>query len=160
MIKTIAWKNRVTNLCLEVITSALVILWIYTSIAKIFDYDNFKTQLGLSPFLEGMNGFIAVALPAGELLLALALVLRKTRKLGLYISFGLMFLFTGYIWIMLHFAYDLPCSCGGVLAEMSWQEHLWFNAGFTFLAAIAIFIIEHKHAELGKTAQMRMGFNQ
>ncbi|WP_298708445.1 MauE/DoxX family redox-associated membrane protein [uncultured Chitinophaga sp.] len=157
MIKTSAWKSRVTNLCLEVITSALVILWIYTSISKIFDYDNFKTQLGLSPFLEGMNGFIAVALPAGELLLALALIIRKTRKLGLYLSFGLMFLFTGYIWIMLHFAYDLPCSCGGVLAEMSWDEHLWFNAGMTLLAAIAIFMIEHKqHAASSSAAQMRM----
>ncbi len=144
MFKSISLKLRFSTIVIELIVAALVILWIYTSISKFYDYENFKTQLGRSPFLDGMSGFIAITLPAGELLLALFLVFRKTRKLGLYLSFALMLLFTGYIYIMLYYSYDLPCSCGGVLAKMSWNDHLYFNAGYTLLSLIGIILLERK----------------
>ena len=84
--------------------------------------------------------FIAATLPAGELLVAASLLFKRTRLTGLYASFFLMALFTGYIFMMLHFSYDLPCSCGGVLAKMSWQDHLLFNSAFTLLAGIAVIL--------------------
>lgn len=102
------------------------------------DYNSFRFTLGRSPFIQHMNGFIAAALPAGELLIALALVIRRTRLIGLYASYFLLFLFTGYIWIMLHYSYDLPCSCGGVLAALSWKDHLVFNSVFTAVAMIGV----------------------
>jgi len=104
------------------------------------DYTSFKFTLGRSPFIQHMNGFIAATLPAGELLIALALVIRRTRLIGLYASFFLMILFTGYIWIMLHYSYDLPCSCGGVLAALSWKDHLVFNSAFTTVAMIGVLL--------------------
>lgn len=142
MFKSVSWRTRFSNIFLEIIVAALVILWIYTSISKLYDYENFRTQLGRSPFLENISTFTANVLPVGELLLALLLIIRKTRVLGLYLSFGLMLMFTGYIYIMLYYSYDLPCSCGGVLAQMSWDNHLYFNIGYTLLALIGILIIE------------------
>ncbi len=124
----------------EVICALLIVLFLYTGVSKIWDFNIFKTQMGQSPFIQNMNGFIAATLPAGEILLSFLLVLKRTRYWGLYLSFLLMGMFTGYIWLMLNYAPDLPCSCGGILAQMDWKDHLYFNVGFTVLASIGMFM--------------------
>jgi len=58
----------------------------------------------------------------------------------LYYAFVLMTVFTLYIAYMLLFTPKLPCSCGGVLQQMTWKQHLLFNIGFTLLAAYAIWL--------------------
>ncbi|SIO49337.1 MauE/DoxX family redox-associated membrane protein [Chitinophaga niabensis] len=141
---------KISKIIIELIAALLIVLWIYTGLNKMMDYSTFKTQLGRSPFIQSLAGFIAIALPVGEIILASLLVFKKTRKLGLYLSFGLMFLFTGYIWLMLNYAYDLPCSCGGVLAKLSWGDHLIFNSGFTILSLIGIIL-----SEIYQTALLR-----
>lgn len=133
-------RLRFYNITVQIIAALLLILFVYTGMNKLIDHTQFRTQLGRSPFLENMADFISYILPVGEILLAFALVIKRTRLLGLFISFFLMALFTGYIWLMLKYAYDLPCSCGGILASMSWQTHLIFNAIFTVLAAIGVFL--------------------
>jgi uncharacterized membrane protein YphA (DoxX/SURF4 family) len=126
------------NTYVEIICALLIILFIYTGLNKMMDIDKFKYEMGRSPFIQDMSGFIAYTLPAGEMLLALLLIIKRTRLLGLYLSFALMALFTGYIWLMLNYAYDLPCSCGGIISKMSWHQHLVFNAVFTGLAIVAV----------------------
>jgi methylamine utilization protein MauE len=138
-IKMGKWFAKKSNI-VEIISSLLIILFIYTGLNKMLDYDTFKFQLGRSPFVQPIAGFIAATLPAGELLIALALILKRTRLLGLYASFFLMALFTGYIWAMLHYSYYVPCSCGGILAAMSWNDHLIFNSAFTALAMIGVIL--------------------
>lgn len=140
------------KILLEVIISLLIILFIYTGLNKILDYSNFRFQLGQSPFIQPFAGVIASTLPTGEILIAVLLVFNRARILALYASFTLMALFTGYIWLMLHYAYDLPCSCGGVLAALSWHDHLIFNSAFTILAFLGIVLQsqinqqqDHKH---------------
>lgn len=133
---------KISKISIEIIAALLIVLWIYTGLNKMMDYSTFKTQLGRSPFIQSLAGFIAITLPAGEMVLAGLLIFKKTRKSGLYLSFGLMFLFTGYIWLMLNYAYDLPCSCGGVLAKLSWGDHLIFNSGFTILSITGIILSE------------------
>lgn len=124
----------------EIISALLIILFIYTGINKMMDFAKFKYEMGRSPFIQNMAGFIAYTLPPGELLISLVLIIKRTRLLGLYISFVIMALFTGYIWLMLNYAYDLPCSCGGIISKMSWDEHLRFNSVFTGLALIGIML--------------------
>lgn len=124
----------------EMICALLIVLFLYTGVNKMWDYNEFKTQMGRSPFIADMNGLIAATLPAGEMLLAFLLVIKKTRYWGLFLSFLLMGLFTGYIWLMLTYAPDLPCSCGGILAAMNWKDHLYFNAAFTVMAAIGMWM--------------------
>lgn len=124
----------------EVVCALIIVLFLYTGINKLWDYDNFKFQMGRSPFIDSMNGIIAATLPVGEILLATMLIIKRIRLLGLYLSFALMGLFTGYIWMMLSYAPDLPCSCGGIIAEMSWNDHLIFNSGFTILCVVGILL--------------------
>lgn len=141
-------KRASASIFIEIICALLIILFIYTGINKIMDYSNFKFQIGRSPFIQHMAGFIAIALPVGELLISLALVMKRTRLLGLYLSFFLMALLTGYVWMMLHYAYDLPCSCGGVLAALSWHDHLLFNSVFTLLAMAGVIIQSNLYLNL------------
>ncbi len=137
--KPFTWILRRNNQ-VEIMASLLVILFIYTGLNKMLDYETFKFQLGRSPFVQNMNGFIAATLPIGELLIALALIIKRTRLIGFYASFFLMVLFTGYIYAMLHYSYYVPCSCGGVLAALSWEQHLVFNCFFIAIALAGILL--------------------
>lgn len=125
---------------LEIIVSLLVGLFVYTALSKLLDYDTFRSQLNKSPFLATISGITAWALPLTELIAAVLLVVYRTRLTGLYLSFFLMALFTAYIQVMLQYSYYLPCSCGGVLASMSWTQHLIFNIAFTALAAVGVLL--------------------
>jgi hypothetical protein len=133
-------KTRLLYISQQIICSLLIILFVYTGLNKLMDHDTFLSQLRQSPFVNWGAYFISYALPIGELILALGLIIKRSRLISLFLSFFLMALFTGYIWIMLTYANDLPCSCGGILAAMSWGTHLVFNAVFTVLTAIAIII--------------------
>jgi uncharacterized membrane protein YphA (DoxX/SURF4 family) len=124
----------------EIISALFVILFVYTGLNKLLDYETFKFQMGRSPYLQNVSGFVAATLPAGELLVVVALILPRTRLAGLYASFFLMCLFTGYITIMLIFSYYLPCSCGGILQALSWRQHLVFNSLFTLLAVVGVLL--------------------
>ncbi|WP_126247065.1 MauE/DoxX family redox-associated membrane protein [Chitinophaga rhizosphaerae] len=133
-------KTRRIYIAQQFICSLFIILFVYTGLNKLMDHETFLSQLHKSPFMQWGPGFVSYAIPVGELLLALGLIIRKTRMIALMGSFFLMAMFTGYIWIMLTYANDLPCSCGGILAAMTWEVHLVFNAVFTLLAALAIWM--------------------
>lgn len=120
-------------------TSALFsLLWSYASVSKLVTFKSFTEQLTKSPFLTSMVDLVAYFIPLFELLLVILLVLPATRLLGLYLSFFLMLLFSGYIYLMLYHSFYIPCSCGGILNSMSWEQHLIFNIILTLIALIAI----------------------
>lgn len=81
---------------------------------------------------------VAWAIPLIELVISGLLFIPQKRGMGLYASFALMLVFTTYLSYMILFSSHLPCSCGGVLQQMTWPQHLWFNIGFTILAAAGI----------------------
>src|SRR6185503_11882656 len=115
---------------IEIIISLLILLFVYTGISKLQDHSNFHLQLSKSPFITAFADQVAWALPAGEILVALTLLFKRTRVPGLYASLFLMTMFTAYIYAMLNYSYDLPCSCGGIISRMTLDQHLWFNTGF------------------------------
>ena len=135
------------NFFIELICGLLVLLFVYTGISKMIDFSTFHLQLGKSPFITKYANAVAYTLPAGEILVALALFFNKTRLLGLYASLFLMTMFTAYIYAMLNYSYDLPCSCGGIISKMSWTQHLWFNAGFVLLSLIGILLQVKKRTQ-------------
>lgn len=130
---------------LRKITPALVsylcaLLFIYAAVSKILDYENFRVQLAQSPLLSAFAGYVAWGVPAFEILISLMLLSEKWRTVGLFASFGLMVMFTAYIYIILNFSAFIPCSCGGVLEKMSWNQHLAFNIAFVLLSGAAALI--------------------
>jgi hypothetical protein len=71
----------------------------------------------------------------------------RFRLKALYTSLLLMIGFTLYIILLLRFSSDLPCSCGGILEQLTWPQHIVFNSIFAFLAILAITLskINSKH---------------
>lgn len=123
---------------IEIITVLNIILFLYTGIAKIQDYTVFKEQLSESPVLAPISNIIAITLPLVEFAVVVLLVIPRWRLKGLYTAFGLMVLFTGYIIALITTSDHLPCSCGGIMEELSWQQHIIFNGLFIILNALAI----------------------
>ena len=118
----------------DVCAFSFVFLFVYTATSKLFQFDTFQAQLDRYPWIKHMATILVWAVPAIELLAAGLLLARGMRKTGLYLSLSLMVLFTVYLALMLGSGEHLPCSCGGVIAWMSWKQHLVLNIFFIGIA--------------------------
>ena len=135
MINLLTVKNiPVVLLC----SSLLILLFTYTAISKLTDYANFVRFIDESSPIHKGADTIGWLLPVTELVVVLLLFFERARRAGLHASLLLLVLFTFYLLYMLLFVADLPCSCGGVLNKMSWQQHVWFNLFFILINLIAL----------------------
>jgi uncharacterized membrane protein YphA (DoxX/SURF4 family) len=133
-------KTKVKMVMLDIITGSFIVLFVYAAGNKLFDHQKFLIELGKSPVLFPFVSWIVWFLPLFELLVAGALIIQKTRQFALYASFCLMVIFTTYILIILNFSEYIPCSCGGILENMSWRQHFWFNTIFICFGVIGLLI--------------------
>jgi len=131
---------KTINFIVNTICSLYALLFIYAATSKLLDFDTFRVQLGQSPLLNAFSDWVSVGVPGIEIVLAIMLLLPKYRLTGLYASYLLMSMFTMYIYIILNYSAFVPCSCGGILQKMTWNEHLLFNAVFILLAIVGILI--------------------
>ena len=122
----------------EVIALLFVVLFFYPGINKLLDYRLFKEQLLDNPMLKPVAGAIIWGLPLTEFVVSLLLFIPKWRTKGLYASAILMSLFTVYILLLLGFSSHIPCSCGGALSTLTWQQHIVFNLAWITLGIVAI----------------------
>lgn len=130
---------------IEVITFLNIVLFIYTAIAKITDYSLMREELAQSPVLAPVSNLVAILLPIVEIIVVLMLMVPRWRLKGYYLTLILMLLFTAYITILLTSDMDLPCSCGGIIQQLSWPQHLIFNAAFILADILAIrLLLKHK----------------
>ena len=134
-------KSTYKKILLEIICMLFVLLFVYAAVSKLLVFDEFKIQLGQSPVLTAYADWVAWTVPFIEIVFSLMLVIPKFRLLGLYASFTLMVMFTAYIIIILNFSDHVPCSCGGVLEQLGWTEHLIFNMAYVALAVIGILLM-------------------
>jgi len=126
------------KIAIDIISSLFILLFVYTAINKFIDINTLKFILKDYPLIGTMPVFIAWALPFTELIVVLLLFFPPTRLWGLYASLLLMSSFTLYLGYMLASTTKLPCTCGGMLQQLNWSQHLIFNLFFILLAAIAI----------------------
>jgi len=106
---------KIKNTFVETVCLFLILLFVYASLSKLLEFQNFQAQLSQSPLLSAYTEFISYALLAIELLIAIALSFTKSRTLALYAAFVLMTMFTAYIIVILNYSSFVPCSCGGIL---------------------------------------------
>jgi hypothetical protein len=119
-----------------------ILLFFYASISKILDFENFQVQLAQSPLLSAFAESISYMVILTEVVISGLLSVPKTRKFGLYASFGLMVAFTVYIYLILNYSDFIPCSCGGILEKMSWQTHFIFNIACIVLSLSSIIFLK------------------
>lgn len=130
---------------IEIIAALLILLFVYTAVSKLTEQAAFIYVLKKSPLVSDFASTIAWSLPTIELIIALLLMFPATRTIGLYASAIVMSVFTIYIAYMMAFTPQLPCSCGGVLKQMTWNQHLVFNIFFTLLAIWGIMLSKKNH---------------
>lgn len=136
--KSTVWADAIAYL--------FIILFLYTGIVKLTEIHLFKEQLISSPLLSSMAGFVAWALPFGEILLAVLLFLPDWRLKGLYATLAVMILFTIYVTIILFMDDHLSCSCGGIIEDLTPRQHVFFNVACSILAGLAIFVLRRPNA--------------
>lgn len=119
-----------------------ILLFSYAAISKLLDFENFQVQIAQSPLLSAYAGIISYLVVIIELIIASLLAFSKTKITGLYSSLALMSAFTMYIYLILEYSEFVPCSCGGILENMGWRSHLFFNTVCTLFLIIAIIFAE------------------
>ncbi|WP_269239864.1 MauE/DoxX family redox-associated membrane protein [Flavobacterium limnophilum] len=147
---------KTQNLIVEIIALLYVLLFVYAAVSKILDFENFQVQLGQSPLLSAFAHWVAFGTPFLELFIVLLLVFPKCRLTGLYAAFSLMVLFSTYIVVILNFSSFVPCSCGGILENMSWTQHLVFNIFFVVLAIVGIYMLTAFETDPSSTKMNRL----
>ncbi len=130
---------KAKNIFIEIVVLLLVILFIYTAVSKFLDFDSFTRDLNSQPFPNSITPVLKWVLPISEIAIALMLCVNQTRRLALLFSLTLMSLFTIYTALVLFNAFDhVPCSCGGVIKNLSWPQHLLFNLFIVSITFIAL----------------------
>lgn len=141
------------NTSIEIISALFILLFVYTALSKFVEFGSFKGVLKKSPLIGDMSVLATWAIPTTELLIAALLFIPRTRLAGLYGSLGLMTMFTLYLGYMLAFTPKLPCSCGGVISQMTWTQHLIFNIFFTLLALTSIWLYKKPPVKIEEKKQ-------
>ncbi len=128
------------ELTIKFICTLLVFLFVYAAASKLADIKTFMADMYNQPFPAFVKPILVWAVPFTELAIAALLIFDTTRLIGLYASLILMVGFTFYTAVvLLHFFEYVPCSCGGVIKNLSWKQHLVFNLFFAGISLIGIF---------------------
>lgn len=146
-IRRIKWRL----LAADFISSLLLLVFLYTAWSKLREYEQFSYTLSKSYLLEPVAGIVAWILPILELALVVLLFVPAWRRLGLKFSIVLLSALTLYLTIMIMYAPELPCACGGVLEDLTWKEHLYFNLGLIFISIIGAVLYKKEKGKLNKS---------
>jgi len=126
---------------LDIISALLILLFVYTAASKLIDFKTAYGQMNNQPFPNWMTIYLVWGIIISELAVAAMLMFNRTKKAALWGSTILMILFTSYVGaILLHFFDRVPCSCGGVIKELGWVNHLYFNLFFLIISVIGLIL--------------------
>jgi uncharacterized membrane protein YphA (DoxX/SURF4 family) len=140
---------KTKSLLIEFARYSFLFLFLYTGYSKLADHANFLAVLSVSPLLNPtLATFFSWVLPLSEIMIGLLLLVPAHTRLSLYLSFVLMLIFTLYLIYMVSTGERLPCHCGGVISQMSWKQHIFFNLFFCLIAGAAIVALNrNKHPD-------------
>ena len=128
----------------QLVTLLLIALFTYTATSKFLDYDKFVFQMRLAPvpLMSLLAPVLGWVVPAIEMLIAITLAAGffyvPLKIKGLWASVILLTIFEVYIMAMLLSGSHLPCTCGGIISQMGWKQHLIFNAFFIIGGMLSI----------------------
>ncbi|MEJ7780836.1 MAG: MauE/DoxX family redox-associated membrane protein [Daejeonella sp.] len=138
-------KGKFYAVSLATINSLLILLWTYAAISKLSDYQTSRGEMlnqALPPWLEEI---LVWGVPLIELFTGALLLFDKSRLYGTFLSLFLLISFTIYIGLVKFNYFDyVPCSCGGVIGSLSWEQHFVFNLIFIVLAATGVILEIHR----------------
>jgi putative oxidoreductase len=126
---------------LDFIAVLLILMFAYAAFSKLLDFGSYQLQMRLQPLPGWSTPLLVYIIPAIELITVAALLFKKTKLTGFYISAALMIVFTCYVGIAMAGLFGkIPCSCGGVIRHLKWPQHFIFNLLFLLLSFFGIFL--------------------
>jgi hypothetical protein len=133
-------KSMISN----IINGLFILLFTYTALSKILGYTRFRFVLSMAPLVRNYATWIAAVIPAAELIVAALIFIPATAKKGLIAGVSLLIVFTVYLVYMILTDPNLPCSCGGVIQQLSWKQHIVFNLLFIATGGVGIWLARKK----------------
>lgn len=136
-------KKHPKEFVLQVLTFALLCLWIYVGSKKVFTYSEFRASMIKQPFADQYGIVLSYMLPVLELSIGILFIFERAKTLGLWLTILLMLIFSVYITLALLDTWgSIPCDC--ILEfPISWKAHLWINGVIT-IASIAGLMLDRK----------------
>ena len=126
------------------LTRALFILLLgYTATSKILAPDIFISALQHSPLLAPYRFTLSWLLPLTELVIVGLLMVPNLKRPALGLATGLIGSFTVYILYHLLSRQPLPCSCGGVISQLSWTGHALLNMTLVALGLWSLHLLKY-----------------
>ncbi|MEJ7693835.1 MauE/DoxX family redox-associated membrane protein [Daejeonella sp.] len=141
-------NGKFFQISLTSINSLLILLWTYAAVSKLSDYQTSRREMLNQALPSWLEEILVWGVPLIELFTAALLLFGKSRLYGTFLSLCLLISFTIYIGLIKFNYFDyIPCSCGGVIGSLSWEQHFVFNLIFIVLAATGV-ILETNRGEL------------
>jgi putative oxidoreductase len=129
------------KIIIEIISSLLILLFLYASVSKWLAFKVFIGEMNNQPFPNWITPWLVWSIPIIEIGIVAGLILEKTRLFAFYASLFLMMAFTIYtVAILMHAFKYIPCSCGGVIRKLTWPQHLVFNLFFVGISLLGIIL--------------------
>lgn len=140
-------NGKIKEISLNSINFLLILLWTYAAVSKLSDYQTSRDEMSNQALPPRLEEILVWAIPLVELTTASLLLFSPTRLKGTLLSLFLLVTFTLYIVLVkLNFFDYVPCSCGGIISKLSWEEHFYFNLSFLAIATIG-FILQTRYNE-------------
>jgi len=138
------------NKFVNIANAIIAFLWFYAAVSKLVEFKKFEVAMHFQTVWPAVQSLLIYGLPPAEIVVGTFLIMKRTVLLGLYSSAYLFLLFTIYIALVLTNVFGkVPCSCGGLIGNMGWTFHLFFNITFLLLTIITLYF--HQRKELGDT---------
>jgi hypothetical protein len=126
---------------IELIASALLILFLYAAISQVIFHDIYYSQLSRSLSSAVFANIIIWSIPVVHILLGWLLWRPSTRLAGLIGVLAAVSLYTIYLFIKLPAGSRSACRCGELWQQASLEINILFNLAVILLAAITIILM-------------------
>jgi hypothetical protein len=142
---------------LEFMIGVIVAVFAYIGTIKLAKFEEFRLAIRAQPLESWLKSFLIIAVPIALFLCIVLMAIPKLRRIGLYSTLGLLFIFSGYISLILMKYYGvIPCSCAGISHEWSWTKQLYFNLALIVITLTTIVLQIHISRREGDQIQRRM----
>ncbi|MBF8457241.1 hypothetical protein IV494_08600 [Kaistella sp. G5-32] len=103
-----------------------VVVFIYATVQKVFDFETFSNQLNVAPQLGSYGAMVASLIVILQVLIVVLFCWRKSRFFGFSITVVMLGIFSIYMAVIL-LQKTLPCECLGIIKGLNWKQNFAFT---------------------------------
>jgi hypothetical protein len=135
---------KTNKIIAEIICFLLVINFFYEGLHNLVHYGAYNFWLKHIPYLEKISKFASYALPFGELILSVLLIIPLSRIYALYFSLAVLICFIGYLFLSLLYSpiFFLPFHAFWDTKYATWFQKMIYSLTLAWLAFMAILLFK------------------